>query len=253
MALFTDGPLSGLEDLTAQDTQLTNVANVEGIDVTQKMALAQEELSMELVTLLEGLQRTEQTFWLATRATIHNIAVTPPLRLWHTFRTLEMVYGDASIQLNDRYAIKRDQFAERANWAYEKLVLLGLGMVWSPVPRAAQPQVLTAQGGVPDGAYYVSMAWINSKNEEGASSIPTTIATASSTLLVQPVRQPDCAVGWNVYVGSDPGAMTLQNTAPIALNQAWVQQGTITAAGRLRGAGQSPNYMMPMPRLILRG
>jgi hypothetical protein len=38
MALFTDGPVAGMEDLMAQDTQLTNVANVEGIDVTQKRA-----------------------------------------------------------------------------------------------------------------------------------------------------------------------------------------------------------------------
>ena len=36
MALFTDGPISCIEDLTAQDSQLLNVASVEGIDMTQK-------------------------------------------------------------------------------------------------------------------------------------------------------------------------------------------------------------------------
>jgi hypothetical protein len=253
MALFTDGPLSGLEDLTAQDTQLTNVANVAGIDVTRKAVLAQEELELELRTLLGNLQRAEQAFWLAPRATIHNVAVTPPLRLWHTFRTLEMVYRDASVQLNDRYAMKGDQFQEQAQRAYEKLLLLGIGMVWSPVPRGAQPQVLTAQGDVPDGTYYVSMAWINNKGEEGAPSIPTTVATVSSTFLVQPGKAPECAGGWNVYVGTDPGAMSIQNPSPIGLSQIWLQPGTITTAGRLRGTGQSPTYMMPMPRLILRG
>ena len=41
------------------------------------------------------------------------VVVTPPLKLWHTFRTLEMVYGDAyNSQLNDRYAGKRDEFHE---------------------------------------------------------------------------------------------------------------------------------------------
>ena len=52
MALFTDGPISCIEDLTAQDSQLLNVASVEGIDTTQKMAIAQEELAMDLIGVL---------------------------------------------------------------------------------------------------------------------------------------------------------------------------------------------------------
>jgi len=254
MALFTDGPLSGMEDLTGQDTQLQNVANVEGIDVTQKLALAQEELGLELETLLDSLKRAEQAFWLAPRATIRNVVATPALRLWHIFRTLEMVYRDAySNQLNDRYAAKRDQFKERSNWAYEKLVLLGIGIAWSPVPRAIEPQVLSAQGNLPDGTYYVSVTWTNNKGEEGSSSEATTITTAASTLLVQPTSPPKCATGWNVYVGTDPGAMSLQNGAPISVAQTWLQPATISPLGRPPGSGQPPTYMMPMPRMILRG
>jgi len=124
-----------MEDLTAQDTQLSNVASVEGIDVTQKLVLAQEELALEITTLLSGSRRAEQAFWLAAQPTIADVVVTPALKLWHTFRTLEMVYGDAySSQLNDRYAAKRDQFHERANWAYERLLLLGIGIAWFPIP-----------------------------------------------------------------------------------------------------------------------
>ena len=44
MALFTDGPVSSIDDLAAQDTQLLDVANAEGIDVTRKLGLAQDEL-----------------------------------------------------------------------------------------------------------------------------------------------------------------------------------------------------------------
>src|SRR5580698_1185603 len=133
MALFMDGPVSSMEDLTAQDTQLKNVASVEGIDVTQKLFLAREELALEVTTLLNEQRRAEQAVWLTALPTIANVVVTPPLKLWHTFRSLEMVYGDAySSQLNDRYAAKRDQFHERAAWAYERLLLLGLGLVKVP-------------------------------------------------------------------------------------------------------------------------
>jgi hypothetical protein len=254
MALFTDGLVSGLEDLTAQDTQLSNVANVENIDVTQKLALAQEELALEITTLLSGSRRSEEAFWLNARPTIDNVVVTPALKLWHTFRTLEMVYGDAySSQLNDRYAAKRDQFHERSRWAYERLLLMGIGIAWSPVPRSKQPQVVSAGGSLPNGTYYVSMTLVNGKAEEGAPSVPATITTAESTLLVEPAAAPVCATGWNVYIGSDPDALSRQNASPIAVSQTWLQPNTIAGTGSGPGWGQSPNCLMPMPRVILRG
>ena len=254
MALFTDGLVSGMEDLTAQDTQLSNVANVEGIDVTQKLALAQEELALEISTMLSGSRGAEQAFWLNARPQIDNVVVTPALKLWHTFRALEMVYGDAySSQLNDRYAAKRDQFHERSGWAYERLLLMGIGIAWSPVPRPRQPQVVSAGGGLPNGTYYVSMTWVNGKSEEGAPSTPATITTAGSTLLVEPTAAPAGATGWNVYVGSDPDALSRQNPSPIAVSQTWLQPNTIADTGSGPGWGQSPNCLMPMPRVILRG
>ena len=162
MALFTDGLVSAMEDLIAQDSQLGNVASVEGIDVTQKLGLAQEELALEIITLLSGSRRAELAVWLSTQPKIENVVVTPVLKLWHIFRTLEMVYEDAySSQLNDRYAAKRDQFRKRATWAYERLLLLGIGIAWSPIPRAQLPQVVNAAGSLPDATYYASMTWTN--------------------------------------------------------------------------------------------
>jgi len=52
MALFTDSPVSSIEDLSAQDSQLLDVASAENIDVTRKLALAQEEVGLELSALL---------------------------------------------------------------------------------------------------------------------------------------------------------------------------------------------------------
>src|SRR5579883_946062 len=105
MPLFTDGPASTIEDLAAQDSQVLDVASVEGIDLTRKLALAQEAVAIDI----EAVVRRSNS------GPVHlkHIVVTPALRLWHTYRTLELVYGDAYYnQLNDRYASKRDRFAE---------------------------------------------------------------------------------------------------------------------------------------------
>jgi hypothetical protein len=243
-----------MEDLTAQDTQLSNVASVEGIDVTQKLFLAQEELALEINALLNGPRRAEQALWLAAPPKIDNVVVTPALKLWHTFGALEMVYGDAySSQLNNRYAAKRDQFQERARWAYDRLLLLGIGIAWSPVPQARGPQLVSAGGNLANGTYYVAMTWMNEKSEEGAPSVATAITTTASTFLVQPTAPPACAAAWNLYAGTDPGALSRQNGSPIAPPQTWLQPNTLATGGSAPGWGQPPNYLMAMPRTILRG
>ena len=144
MALFLDGAVSTTEDLTGQDSQLLNVASTEGIDLGGKLALAQEELGVELRALLNRGGPVGPRGWIAPayieQAGIGHVVVTPPLKMWHTFRTLEMVYRDAyNNALNDRYAGKRDAFHEMAAWAREKLILLGIGMAWNSVPRAETP------------------------------------------------------------------------------------------------------------------
>ena len=259
MALFTDGPASSMEDLTAQDSQLLDVASVEGIDVTQKQFLAQEELALELNALLTRLSYVDQLFWLAPQPHLGSVVVTPALKLWHTFRSLEMVYADAyNNQLNDRYAGKRDQFHTRAKWAYETLVAAGIGVASVPVPRAAMPAVMAAAAPapgtpLPDETYYATVAWVNAAGENGASAVPATIATTGSSLLVQPAgATPKTAVGWNVYVGAGPDSMAQQNGSPIAIGQTWLQPAPL-AAGRPPGPGQRPSYLKPVPRVIQRG
>ncbi len=262
MALFTDGPASSMEDLTAQDSQLDDVASVEGIDVTQKMALAQDELALVLNALLTRLSSAEQLLRLTPDSNLGSVVVTPALKLWHTFRSLEMVYSDAyNSQLNDRYAGKRDQFHLSAKSAYDMLVAAGIGVASVPVPRAAIPTVTAAAPPapgtpLPDGTYYVTVAWVNAGGEDGACAIPATVATTASSLLVQPAGRggapPRNAAGWNVYVGTGPDSMALQNGSPIAIGQTWLQPATL-AAGRPPGAGQRPCYVKPVPRAIQRG
>jgi hypothetical protein len=244
MALITDGAVASIEELSGHDTQLLNVATVEGIDVTRKLALAQEELSVEVAGLLGRLNAPPG---------IHQVVVTPPLKLWHIFRTLEMVYGDAyNSQLNDRYAGKRDEYHGMAKWAYDQVIRGGLGIVTDPVEQAATPELRLSAGGLADGAYYVAIAWTNAAGEEGGSSVPAVIEVSGSSFAVQAATTPNVQ-GWNVYSGTSPSAMTIQNSPTLAPGQTWVQPDTLSTTGRQAGSGQAPNYRLPVPRTIQRG
>src|SRR6266581_5894002 len=161
MALFTDGPMSTIEDLRAQDSQLADVASTEGIDLTQKLSLAQEQIGFDLERLLAG------------RYALSNVVSTKPLTLWHNYRTLEMAYDDAYFShLNDRYKSKRDQFHDLAKRAYERVIQLGIGIAAAPVPRAATPALSATPGLLTSGTYYATMTWVNGSGEEGGAAVP---------------------------------------------------------------------------------
>jgi len=246
MALFTDGPASTIEDLAAQDSQLLDVASVEGIDLTRKLALAQEAVAIDLEAVMRRVGNGP--------ARMGHVVVTPALRLWHTYRALELAYGDAYYsQLNDRYAAKRDRFADLAKWAHERLILTGIGMAPRPVPRAVPPDVAAAPGAVPDGTYYVTMAWLNSTGEEGAAAVPAVVTTSGSSFLVTPKTAPAAASGWNVYAGPAPDSMVRQNDAAIAPGGTWLQPAMVRAAGDAPGHGQAPSYFHALPRVVQRG
>ena len=254
MALFTDGPISSMEDLTAQDSQLTNVASVEGIDVSQKIFIAQEQVAMDLLTALNRFGYVDQLFWLSPQPKLDRVVVTPPLKLWHTAHSLELVYGDAyNSQLNDRYAGRRDQFHVLAKWAYEKLIEIGVGIAAHPVPKAAMPTVTPFPGALADGLYYVTMAWDNAGGDEGGAATETAISTTSSTFLVGAATAPQTAAGWNVYAGASPDAMFRQNTSVLTVGQTWEQPAVLVQTGVLPGKGQNPTYLRPLPRVLQRG
>jgi hypothetical protein len=241
MALFTDGAVSTIEELAGQDSQLLNVATVEGIDVTKKLRLAQEELGIELETMLE-------------RRCLEHVVVTPPLRLWHAYRSLEMVYQDAySNQLNDRYANKRDELHDLARWAMDRLIRLGVGVVEHPVPKAMGPVVTPTPGALADGTYYVTESWVNAEGEEGAPADLASVTTASSTFMVGTGWAPAVAAGWNIYAGVDPMDLIRQNTAPNPVGSTWVQPEVLVTEGKRPGPGQAPNRMHRVARRISRG
>jgi len=254
MALFTDGPPSSIKSLTGIDSQLLNVASTEGIDVTHKLELAHEEIALDLDAWLKRAKPGERLMWTAEKAMLDRVVVTAALRLWHAYRTLELVYSDAyNSQLNDRYMGKRDQFEQMAVSYRERFIEAGAGMASSPLPRAATPALEVASGSLLDNVYYVTAAWVNRAGEEGASAVAGAITTSSSSFSAQMGTAPANASGWNAYVGTDPDSMTLQNSSPLAVGAIWVQPVWIGVAGRTPGCGQAPNYVQALTRTVLRG
>jgi hypothetical protein len=254
MALFVDGPPAGLEELSAQDSQLLAVANLEGIDVFQKGRLAHEELGIELDVLLRRLSYAGRSSWSASAPCLEQVVVTPPLRLWHTYRTIELVYTDAYYsQLNDRYAEKQGQFHQLAWWASDKLVHAGLGLVTLPLKRGEPPTVTSTAGSLESGTYYIATGWVNRCGEESAATVATTFTGTGTSLMVQPSLPPDLATGWHVYLGTSPQHLIRQNGAPIDLNASWMQPDVLLTAGAAPSRGQEPNYLQPTPRVLERG
>jgi hypothetical protein len=255
MALFTDGSISSLEDLTAHDTSLLDIASVEGIDVTAKAALAQAELGIELSGLLLDRRCWDPVAQASRMPDLSHVVVTAPLKLWHVYRTLTAVYRDAyNNQLNDRYKGRRDEYAELGSRTNEQLRQIGVGLVTDPVPQAAQPALASATGSLTEGTYFATLGWLNSAGEEGASAVPVTITVAEATgFTVTPPAAPPKATGWNVYVGAAADSLTQQNLDRLAVGQSWVQSAALSTQGRKAGNGQAPNALLPFPRILWRG
>ncbi len=253
MALFTDGTISSISDLTDQDSSLLDLSDTEALNLTTKLTLAREEVGIELISLLE--RSRSGRLGGQPVSNLNQIAVTPTLRLWHTFQTLSLVYRDAYYsQLNDRYRGKWVEFMSQARWARTKLLEMGVGIVLNPVSRADAPILRMIPATGTGGNYYVSVTLLNAQGEEGA---PSTVVTADiadgHVLSIEPGGTAANVLNWNAYVGIDPADVQLQNTLPLALGSAWVYSATTAQSGRNPGSGQAPNFFRPLPRLLQRG
>jgi hypothetical protein len=181
--------------------------------------------------------------------------VTPPLRLWHTFHTLSLIYRDAyGNQLNDRYAAKWKEYQDLAKWASTMLFQTGIGVVSDPIAVAASPEVDLLSGPQPSTMYYVQVTWLNSSGEEGMPSPVTSInAPDQNSVQVKPINPTANAVAWNVYAGMAVDTITLQSSTPLRIDQVWLLPSSGLVQGRVPGAGQAPNYYSQAPRFLQRG
>jgi hypothetical protein len=264
MALFTDGSISTLDQLAEQDNAVLDVASTEGIDAAAKLTLAQEELSVELMSAFSRCSPSRMAasqWWPGMGSTsqgvlqLSNTAITPPLRLWHTFRTLAMIYREAySNQLNDRYLGKWNAYKDLAKWATGMLFQIGIGVVTSPLSAAQRPDINVLSGNQPAATYYVQVSWLNATSEEGMpSAIVSATATDQNAMQATPKNPPANATNWNVYAGTSIDSITRQNAIAIALDESWIMPSTGLVAGPAPGTGQEPNYYYELPRYLQRG
>lgn len=256
MALFTDGPASTVDDMTQHDASLLDVSDVEGINLTTKLALAQEEIGLELDALFQRARNNYSYFLGLAPLDLDHLVVTTPIRLWHTYQSLALVYRDAYYsQLTDRYQGKWDEYQKLARWAKDKLLETGVGLVNDPMPQADAPMITLVAATEAAGTFYLSITFVNAAGEEGTSSTVTPITTtANNAPDVLPVNPPANAAGWNLYAGTAPTALFLQNSSPLAIGQDFTFFPSLAVTtGTTPGPGQTPNVTRALPRLLQRG
>ena len=261
MALFTDGPISTTDQLVSQDSSVLDVSSSEGIDLTAKLTVAQEELGIQIGAMLVGtrLSSSWAYMWpgtsISSQVSLNSIVTTPALRLWHTFQTLALVYRDAyNNQLNDRYAGKWSEYKELAKWASDIVSRSGIGIAADPIPIAVAPTLGFVSGPLSGTIYFVQVSWINAGGEEGMPSRLASLTVPDQAVLqVTPVSPPSNARLWNVYAGTTIDSITLQNASPVAVGQVWTEAATGLVTGRPPGNGQEPSFLKPLPRVLQRG
>jgi hypothetical protein len=257
MALFTDGPINGVLDLQNYENAILTVANTEQIDLAGKSALAQGEIATELILFLLRRFRQPDLLWMVNvRRTIGvgDVVVTDPLRRWHAYKTLALIYRDAyNNQLNDRYQKKWNEYEQLTKASEESYLQIGVGLVSGPIAKALLPVLTTVPGTGPGATYYVAVAWVDQTGQAGSASEVAQLATfTGQQLVVAAVSPPPNVMGWNAYIGVAPETTTLQNSSPIAIGNTWTLA-TALQAGAPPGQGQQPTWFLVDQRLIERG
>ena len=101
-----------------------------------------------------------------------------------------------------------------------------------PVPAAATLGTAVS-GAIVATTYYVRYSWLYNNVETPGSAEQSLLIALNNVLTVTLPTPPIGANAWNVYVGTAPGAETLQNTAPIVTGTTlWTEPATgLTATG----------------------
>jgi len=257
MALFTDGPTISAGDLQKCENSILNVASVESIDLAGKIALAQAEIATHLkLLLLRRFSARDFSYlaWAGRTRDLSDVVVTEPMRQWHTYKALAMVYRDAyNNQLNDRYQGKWAEYDQLAKVSAANYFRIGVGMASRPIAKASIPLVSMTAGIASGGTFYAAVSWINEEGEEGCASDIAEITTSDGQqMVVTPVNSPANAASWNAYAGTSPERIGLQNSAPMGISSSWTMNVGLQQ-GPPPGQGQVPTWFLVDHHVIQRG
>jgi len=252
MALFNDGPISSLDDLRVYETSLLDTASIEGVSLTNKLDLAQQELGGEILRfLIQQLEPTQSV----DPSKLDQVVATEPLRRWHALRTLSVFFRDVHHnQLNDRYRAKWSAYESEARNAARLLWEVGVGLVTSPLRRPAPPKLdtLSADDEFPQLLFKVT--WVRATAEESAASDAVLFPGGGGGKPQLTTDNPPARVtGWHVYAGPTEGQLTRQTSAAIALGDPWVMPSNALVSGPSVPFGQAPGQYIRLQRLIFRG
>jgi hypothetical protein len=255
MALFSDGPISDAADLQRYENAILNVASAESIDLGSKIMLAQQDLGNEiLLFLFRRSSLAEYSVGLRRQRGVKDVVVTNPMRQWHVHKTLSLIYRDAyNNQLNDRYQGKWAEYELLAKASARTYFQIGVGLVADPVPKAGVPMVSSVAGTAAGGTFYVAVTWVNAAGQEGTPSdfVPL-VTNDGQQLLVTIGVAPQSATNWNLYVGTSPTMLSLQNQAPLGTSSNWTMTSGLNPGRPLQG-GQEPTWFVVDHRVIERG
>lgn len=220
MSLFNDGRLTTPEDLRAVESSILDVASTEGIELDKKIQVASREIGSRITEFLLNFGDDPQR-----ARDLSSVVVTDPVRDWHIAHTLAVIFRDAhSSQLNDRYALKLQQYEQQALEAARRVFDIGIGISNDPVPAAEIPVCGTANGGVlPSADYSVQICWRSALGNTGALSEPfVTHVAAGQLLTVKTGKAPKGVTSWNLYVARNGDIPMQQNSSPIVPDATWV-------------------------------
>ncbi len=265
MALFTDGAVATVADLSGYEADIQEVSSAAGIDLSVKLRLAHEEVGAQLSASSRrpgnvyqagagGWQTTGGEAALA-RFDIDQVVVTPPLKLWTTFQALTIFFRDAHTRrANDKYLAKWREYREMAKWGSELLMQTGIGLVGKPIGRPAEPGIDFVGSPLGPLSIFVRITWVDGEDRESSGSLEKAVKTQTAKAVrVTPKAPPTGVSGWNVYLGQTRGEALLQNTGMLDLAAPWVMPETGIATGAPIGDGQPADMFLTAPRYLQRG
>lgn len=254
MALFTDEIMNDGEALQQYDSNILNVASTEAIDVSAKAKLAQEEIATELLLFLERSALEDPMFLMRRLLLVSDVVVTDPLRRWHAYKTLAMVYRDAhNNQLNDRYQGKWSEYERLSASAARTVYQAGIGIVHEPVPKASEPVLTVVPQAVTGVRCFVRVSWLNRSGQEGGASEVVEAACGDGSAVVVGTQTPVGIMFWNIYAGEGPDSVVLQNSLPIPVADTWTVPTSGLRKGRIPGTGQVPECWIVDRHILPRG